>query len=185
MKLGAELLINDLKERSHYVINSAKALDAESDEVVGKRPTPEAWNAIECLVHLNRYSDFYLPEIRQRMQASKLPPAEVFKSGFLGGKFAEALLPRDPKDLNRMNTFKSMNPIGEVANREVIRRFIADQEELLNLLEAARQKNLNRVRTSITISRFIRLRLGDTLRVVVYHNHRHMHQAQRATGTHA
>jgi uncharacterized protein (DUF2249 family) len=51
---------------------------------------------------------------------------------------------------------------------------------MLELLEIARSKNLNRIRTSISISKLIKLKLGDTLRVVIYHNGRHLQQALRA-----
>jgi hypothetical protein len=36
------------------------------------------------------------------------------------------------------------------------------------------------IKTSISISSFIKLRLGDTLRLVVYHNWRHLIQAKNA-----
>jgi hypothetical protein len=51
---------------------------------------------------------------------------------------------------------------------------------MLELLEAARTVDLTRTKTGISITNLIKLRLGDTLRVVVYHNWRHIEQAQRA-----
>ncbi|MGB3549023.1 MAG: hypothetical protein WBA17_18760 [Saprospiraceae bacterium] len=41
---------------------------------------------------------------------------------------------------------------------------------------------MNRTKTAVSITKLIRLRLGDTLRVVVYHNQRHVAQALRAAG---
>lgn len=184
MKMDAGLLLNDLKERTLSVLDSAKALDATTDEVLLSRPDPKAWNALECIEQLNRYSDFYLPEIRRRMEESNRKSVNVFREGWLGGRFAKSLMPREPGKLNKMRTFSSMNTIGEVAERVTIRRFIADQKELLKLLEIAEENDLNKVRTSISISKLIKLRLGDTLRVVIYHNQRHMQQALRAAGVH-
>ncbi|MFJ1440671.1 hypothetical protein ACILFQ_02000 [Capnocytophaga canimorsus] len=37
---------------------------------------------------------------------------------------------------------------------------------------------MTQLKTKISISRFLRLRLGDTLQFVVYHNQRHMKQVQ-------
>ncbi|GJQ05611.1 hypothetical protein [Capnocytophaga canimorsus] len=37
---------------------------------------------------------------------------------------------------------------------------------------------MTQLKTKISISRFLRLRLGDTLQFVVYHNQRHMEQVQ-------
>lgn len=183
MKMTAKNLLDDLYARSLSVTNSAKALDAKSDAELLNRHDPRAWNALECFEHLNRYSDFYLPEIRKRMEASSCEASELFKEGWLGGKFARSLMPREPEQLNKMETFKAMNPTVNVADRDIIRRFLADQKELLQLLEIARQKDLNKIRTSISISKVIRLRLGDTLRVVIYHNQRHLQQATRASIT--
>lgn len=180
MKQSSTKLIDDLKARTLEVIDSAKALDAKSDEALLKRPSADAWNAIECIEHLNRYADFYHPEIRKRIDESAHPAAKTFKSGFLGDKFAKSLLPRPPEKLNHMKTFAVMNPKGEVADRGIIRRFLAEQETLLNLLEDARSVHLSKVKTSISISKWIKLRLGDTFRVVIYHNQRHLQQAERA-----
>src|SRR5690606_41809639 len=47
----------------------------------------------------------------------------------------------------------------------------------LQLLEASKRVDLTQVKTSISISKWIKLRLGDTLRVVIYHNRRHIVQA--------
>jgi hypothetical protein len=49
----------------------------------------------------------------------------------------------------------------------------------LNLLEQGKKVDLTRTRTSISISSLIKLRLGDTLRVVIYHNQRHLAQVRR------
>jgi hypothetical protein len=180
MKQPSEQLIDDLREHTLQVIYSAKALDAKSDEDLLKRPSAEAWNAIECIEHLNRYADFYHPEIRKRIDASTTSAVETFKSGLLGDKFAKSLLPRPPEHLNKMKTFAVMNPKGEVADRGIIRRFLAEQETMLKLLEDARSVHLSKVKTSISISKWIKLRLGDTFRVVIYHNQRHLQQAERA-----
>jgi len=40
----------------------------------------------------------------------------------------------------------------------------------------ASKVDLNKVKTGITISKLVRIKLGDILRVVIYHNDRHMEQ---------
>ena len=72
-----------------------------------------------------------------------------------------------------------MDPTGSALDSSVLDKFIIQQEKLLSLLEAAKQVDLSKVKTSISISKWVKLRLGDTLRVVVYHNWRHMVQAQK------
>jgi len=57
--------------------------------------------------------------------------------------------------------------------------FIAQQKQMIQLLNDAENVNLNKVKTSISISKFIKLKLGDTFRFVIYHNLRHIEQAKR------
>ena len=58
--------------------------------------------------------------------------------------------------------------------------FIDQQEELLQLLQAATSVDLNKNRIPISIAPVIRLKFGDTLQFLVAHIHRHMLQAERA-----
>lgn len=79
-----------------------------------------------------------------------------------------------------MNTFKEMNPFEKNLDQSVIDKFIKQQKELLDLLKLAESKNLTKIKTRISISKWIKLRLGDTFRVVIYHNFRHIKQAEKA-----
>ena len=78
-----------------------------------------------------------------------------------------------------MKTFKEMNPNGSQLSLETAETFIHQQHQLLVILSKARQVDLTKVKTSISISKWIKLRLGDTLRVVIYHNLRHIVQMEK------
>jgi hypothetical protein len=58
----------------------------------------------------------------------------------------------------------------------VISMFIEQQHTLLNLLEQAKRKDIGSIRTPISISRFIRLKTGDTFRFLIAHEQRHFVQ---------
>lgn len=81
-----------------------------------------------------------------------------------------------------MKTFKSMNPTFSDTRAEVLLNFEKQLEDWLEFLKANSDYDWTGIRTSISISSVIKLRLGDTLRVVLYHNERHIRQAQRAMG---
>src|SRR5690606_40886810 len=102
----------------------------------------------------------------------------TFKSSWLGNYVAKSMLPKEK--LNKMKTFKSMDPAGSDLNKNVLNRFIAQQNTLLDLLEAARKVSLTKTKTGISITPWLKLRLGDTFRVVIYHNLRHVLQAEKA-----
>jgi hypothetical protein len=72
-----------------------------------------------------------------------------------------------------------MNPTGSRLDRSVVETFANQQRQIPDLLHAARTVDTIRTRTSISIYNWIKLRLGDTFRVVIYHNQHHLDQAER------
>jgi len=47
-------------------------------------------------------------------------------------------------------------------------------------LREAKTKNLNTIKIPTTLSKWIRMNLGDTFRFLIAHNERHIRQAKRA-----
>lgn len=168
-------LLTDLKARTLQLIVDVQPFKELPNKVLNYQPSTGRWSALQCLEHLNRYGDFYLPELEQRFNKSRYPASTTFNSNWLGNYFAKAVGPQEP--LNTMKTFKSMNPSASEVNRQVIDTFLQQQERMLRLLDHAKAINLTKTKTSITIAKWIRLRAGDTFRVVIYHNQRHIIQA--------
>lgn len=178
MKIAQEKLIADLIERTKNNLNKAYKLSELNLETLNWKANPKTWSVLECLEHLNRYGDFYLPEIQNRLKNREAINIDnVFKSGWLGNYFAQSMLPKER--LNKMKTFKSMNPLGSQLDQSVINKFIDQQKEMLDILSRANRFDLNKIKTSISISKWIKLKLGDTFRVVIYHNDRHILQANK------
>ena len=148
-----------------------------SEEELNYRSTENCWSALECIEHLNLYGHFYLPEINRVLKKSDSKTEPVFKSGLLGNYFANSMKPK--ATLNKMKTFKEMNPIGSDLDKSSIDEFIRQQRSTIDLLSEARQKSLNRIKTSISISRMLKLKLGDTFRFLIFHIERHLDQAER------
>jgi hypothetical protein len=91
------------------------------------------------------------------------------------------MLPKS--NMKTMNTFTSKNPINSKLEKEtVLLGFINQQEEMLALLDTAKNKDLTKIKTSITLP-LLKFRLGDTFRFVIYHNQRHIVQAQKVLKT--
>ena len=170
-------LLKDLLERTQENKNKAEGFTHLPLEILNWKSSPDSWSVLECLEHLNRYGDYYIPEIEKRIATSQHRSAEIFKSGWLGDYFAKTMLPQEK--LNKMKTFKSMNPVGSELNMDTLKKFLSQQQAILNLLDKSKAVDLNKTKTGISISKWIKLRLGDTFRVVIYHNQRHMAQAER------
>lgn len=178
MKFNSEQLISELVELTRQNLNVAENLSRRPLEELNKKSSLESWSALECIEHLNRYGDFYMPEINAKISSSKHPKHADFKSNWLGNYFSNTM--KYKEKLNTMNTFKSMNPVGSQLDKSVLDKFISQQKTTLELLGKARAVSLTKTKTGITISSWIKLRLGDTFRVVIYHNERHLIQAQKA-----
>lgn len=181
MIFNTDELLTELKNTVKNHINFSKSLLAISDEILQTKPNETSWSVLNCLEHLNLYGNFYIPEIKKRFNESKSNKKPNFKSGFLGNKFALDMLPKS--NMKTMNTFTSKNPINSKLEKEtVLLGFINQQEEMLALLDTAKNKDLTKIKTSITLP-LLKFRLGDTFRFVIYHNQRHIVQAQKVLKT--
>lgn len=174
--LSTELL-QDLLERTQENKSKAERFKTLPLDTLNWKYAPNSWSILECLEHLNRYGDYYIPEIEKRIASSQHRPTPIFKSGWLGNYFARTMLPREK--LNKMKTFTAMDPIGSKLDMDTLKKFIDQQQAIANLLHKSKEVDLIKTKTGISISKWIKLRLGDTFRVVIYHNQRHMAQAQK------
>lgn len=171
-------LLKELIAQTEKAILTAQEFKTAGITTLNQRPAPGAWNALECLEHLNLYGDFYLPEIDKGIKKAAQQTETVFKPGLLGDYFAKSMLPKEK--LNKMKTFKDKNPISTNLDTAVIERFILQQQELIRLMELAQHVSLNRVKIKTSISSLIQLKLGDVFRFIINHNIRHLQQAEGA-----
>lgn len=177
MKISTIQLLEELKDRTENHLQYAQTLLQKPENELNFRISTDSWSVLECLEHLNRYGDFYIPEISHRISSSATSPQATFKPGILGNYFAQSMLPKEK--LNKMKTLKAMNPIHSQLNKDVLNEFVKQQQLLLELLEKAQHIDLGKTKTSISISKLITLKLGDTFRFVIYHNERHIAQVER------
>jgi hypothetical protein len=124
---------------------------------------------------LNLYGDFYIAALTDSISKSKTAPQKEFNSGLLGNYFANSMKPK--AKLNKMATFKDKNPLGSKLDHTTIDRFIDQQTTMLQLLNQSRKVDLSKTKVPISITKYIKLKLGDTFRFVIYHNDRHIAQA--------
>ena len=147
-----------------------------------RKPSAESWSANECLQHLNSYGRYYLPAIEKAIENSLPPASPLFHSGFLGHYFTTLMMPADNRKSRKMKSPKEHAPTTIPESHMVISEFIDQQEKLLQLLKAAATVDINRAKVPVSISKWIRLKLGDTFNFFVAHEHRHFLQAQKALG---
>lgn len=176
MQQNSTQLLKDLEDILNKSIQQINAFKQMNSEQLNYRAHAKNWSILECLEHLNLYGDFYLPEMEQAIIKSKSTTSKQFKSGWLGNYFAELMRAEKGK---KMASPKDKNPIYSTLNETTIIRFEKQAERLKHILDLAKNANLNTVKCSISISRFIKLKLGDTLRFYLYHIDRHIQQAAK------
>ncbi|WP_303310414.1 DinB family protein [Hymenobacter sp. BT730] len=144
------------------------------------RPGPGKWSVGQCLEHLNIIGGHYLPDMMRRVRLARQrgsKPAELVKHGFIGRKLTEAM--RTPPSVKALVSPQKYAPSGSRLPRTVVEVFGRQLDELLRIIEVAREVNANRVRIPNPIIPLLRLRLTDQLEFLVVHLERHLAQAER------
>ncbi len=178
MRTDNDTLITELLEITERATNSARRLRSLDERTLNHKEHEDRWSILECIEHLNLYGDYYLPEIEKALSSGGTSRV-FFKSGLLGGFFARLMRSRNGK-ITPMKSPVDKDPTGDDLSSLNIDRFLKQQELLTSLLKQARSSDLTGTKVPISIARFVRLRLGDTLRFFVYHIERHIFQAERA-----
>jgi hypothetical protein len=147
-------------------------------------PMPEKWSVAQTLEHLNGYGRVYLPIVNKAISVSQSKRAAWFNSGFLGNYFTNMMKPKNVFEVkNKMKAFKAHVPDNNLNPGKVLDEFVEQQHQFLLLLEMAKLKDLNAVRVSLSVTKLIKLKLGDTFRFLIAHEQRHFVQARNAIKT--
>lgn len=177
--MDTQIVLDELKERVEQLIINAQDLSVLGQNTLQFRQSEGSWNALECLEHLNRYSDFYISSLTKSIETAKHSSVTSYKPTWFGNKCAMDMLPQDGELKSTMKTFKSKNPSLDGIGSKVIEKFITQQKTVLKIIESARAVSLERTKSKTTLP-LIQFKLGDALRFYIYHEVRHMLQAQKA-----
>ena len=171
-----------LKELTQDVqrIKEATAFFAEGDRAKLIYTTdPAKWSVVQILEHLNAYNRHYLPVMERELSVVTNDSNAWFNSGYWGEKFTKMMKPTNVYEIkNKMKTQKRMSFPNSLNIETVLKEFIAGQDKLLLLLEMAKGKDLAKLHIPISLTKLIKLRLGDTFRFLIAHEQRHMIQAR-------
>lgn len=151
-----------------------------SEKQLNWRPNPGIWSVAEVLAHLNSYSRYYHPAFKSKIENTRFVNAkDEFVSSPLGRSAWKSMkLGRLNNVKRKFKAPKGHNPTIDpnmISGSEVA-DFKKNQDDLIEIFELSSQVNLRKVKVPISISKIVRLKLGDALLFVVYHNQRHMQQ---------
>lgn len=172
-------LLNRLETELRSQLAEVRAIFVPLDpETLRRRPNPEAWNILESLAHLNQFADDYLPLMQRaihRAKARQWAPGDPVRYTARGQRMVRRA---DPANGKFYRTAKRYNfshlPVGV----EVLKAFIIKNEQLLRVLQAAREVDINRALVPKAHAWFGRFTLGNLLEFLVAHTQRHLAQAK-------
>lgn len=180
-KFKSEELINQLQDDVKQIIAAASHLQTADTVKLNYSPDEGSWSVAQVLEHLNAYNRYYLPAIEKSMIHISKDTSAWFIPGFWGNYFTKMMMPENVYEVkSKMKASKNYIPDKGANVEAVFKEFYRHQNKLLQLMDVARRRNLNSIRIPISISKFVRLKLGDTFRFLIAHEQRHMMQARNA-----
>lgn len=165
---------------NHNIQQATSWMSKLSEKQLNWRPNPGIWSIAEVLAHLNSYARYYHPAFEKKIETTRYRNAkEDFMSSPLGRSAWKSM------KLGRLNNIKRKfkapkghNPSidSDLILEKGLADFLVQQQDLLQIIEASEEVNARKVKIPISISKIVRLRLGDALLFIAYHNERHMQQ---------
>ena len=151
-----------------------------SEKQLTWNPNPGVWSIREVLAHLNAYAAYYHPTFMNKMEGTRFTESkEEFVSSPLGRSAWKSMKLGNARNIKRkFKAPKGYNPNTDpsLINGNEVATFLEGQRSLLEIVKQASDVNLKRVKIPISISKIVRLRLGDALLFISYHDERHMQQ---------
>lgn len=182
----SETLLERLSADVREILLQTEPLKSMDLESLREKPEENAWSVVEVIAHLNYYARFYINAMEEQLDGHQTQSKKTFQPGWFGNYFTKAIGPSaDGVVKNKMNTPKDARPVApsELDPKTEIEEFVRHQHELLNLLRVASTADLGKIRVPISLTRLIRLKLGDTFRFVIAHEQRHFQQIGRVLQT--
>ncbi len=165
-------------------VNRARVEQFEEidERTLGEAPKSGSWCALECIEHLNRTYELYLPRMVKAIHAGQQSTNDTYSAGWLGQYMIKGIAPTEAGERKqRMKTFRFFEPdISGKTKADVLQAYQAHLGQLETLLDESKGKNWNRIRVTSAIGPVIRFKLGDCFQFLLAHESRHLLQADEA-----
>jgi hypothetical protein len=140
------------------------------------RPDPESWSIAECLVHLNLFSQAFVPIIQNACTKGAPQSRAPFKMDLLGRVIKFSLEP--PAKLKSV-TAQRFEPLVTEPLEEILPRFLELQNQLSAAVAASNGFDLNEIKITSPVSTRIRYNLLSCFEIIAAHQRRHLWQAEK------
>ena len=171
-------IVKDITNENIETINAS--VGKMSEKQLNWIPNPGIWSVAQVLAHLNEYGRYYYPTFERKIENTRFRSTkEAFISSPLGRSAWKSMKLGNANNVKRkFRAQKGYNPAIETSlvTGDDLAIFLDQQKSFLSIIEKAQEVNFRRVKIPISISKIVRLRLGDALLFVAYHNQRHVQQ---------
>lgn len=172
-----EELIENLMKDTKGIIDYVRDFQFFPLKALNHRIDPNECNILEYFEHLNIFSAYYIPLIREAIYKSKSYRRRAFfESHLIGDYLAEKML---SNDLKKPKIYKGNDHKQVELEHQVIYRFLEDQYIILELLNLSIGINLMEAVIPLSFFKIIKLKIGDAFRIVINHNLRHLSQIRK------
>jgi hypothetical protein len=184
--MTTQWVFNEVATITEKNINHLKSRFSKySESQMNWKPNPTTWSLAEIFAHLNAYGIFYHQVINERIDRTRFRiPRINYTSSPLGKSAWMSMKLGNARNVKRkFNAPSEYNPTTNTSlvSGNEIELLIAGQNQFLTIIEKSVSVNLKKVKVPLSMSKLVRLRLGDALLFVAYHNDRHMEQALNLT----
>jgi hypothetical protein len=174
---GVEALEKELNQATARAWSLVSSTDGRLFTV---RPSPGSWSAAECIGHLSISSQSFLEPLRKAIddaRARKLMAKRPPKMDLLGRVLKWFL---EPPIRQRVKTSAPFVPKSVRAKAEAFGEFAGLQARLADLLQEARDFDLNRMKIVSPFDKRVRYNVFSAFHILVAHERRHLWQAEQA-----
>lgn len=174
---------HDLQTRLTSVLDTvAREFTHLSDAQLRTRPAPGKWSIVECFQHLNLSERYYVRQLQHKTDRLGLvqhnPTNQTVESDWIGRIVLRFL---DPKSTTKIPAPGILRPrsASELDPADVMSQFLELQTLQRDVLNKLTYLDWNSEKVPTIYGNWLKMRLGDTIRMLVVHTERHLQQALR------
>lgn len=177
---------HDLQARIQTIVETVeREFRPLTDAQIRHKPAPDRWSILECLQHLNLAERFYIRNIQHKVDRLGLvqtnPADQPLESDWIGKLMLWAIDPSMNVKLPAPGMVRPRRP-DDLDPTNVMDQFLELQTLLRDFLNKAVYMDWNREKVMTMYGNWLKIRLGDALRMLVAHSERHLAQAMRVKG---